>query len=263
MRELTVLCALLFAASPALADSETTLRLRDGTTFEGHVLRMELGRRVILRLDEDGTVRIVPWEKIEDITGVAASMLPEVEEWEPPARPLPQPGWVPLTIESDGAPLNVGPRLTVPHGWSAMGIRVSPPGPRARMCVTPCTYYVVPGPVRVQTALNASELKLDVPPEGLDVKIHPASTGSAVLGFTLWLIGGPLMLAGAIYMPRHGDLKSGAATLGVGTAMTAAGIALSVLASPRVVSKRPHIPLISFGVAPERGGAVALTQGSL
>jgi hypothetical protein len=82
-----------------------------------------------------------------------------------------------------------------------------------------------------------------------------------VFGFTLWLVGGPLMLASAIYMPRQGDLKIGGAMLGVGTAMTAAGIALSVLARPRVISQRPHIPLLSFGVGPERGGAVALTQG--
>jgi hypothetical protein len=259
MRELTILCVLIFAASPALADPETTLLLRDGTRFEGHVLRMERGRRVVLRLDEDGTVRIVPWEQIEDITGVAAFMLPQVDEWEPPARPLPQPGWVPLTIESDGDPLDVGP-----HGMGLPPGKLSP-GERAqrvwRMCVTPCTYYVRPGPVRVQTAFSEEGLKLDVPPAGLDVKIHPASTGLAVFGGTLLLLGPPIMLASAIYMPRPGDLKNGAAALGIGTAMTAVGIVGTLLARPRAVSRRQHIPLLSFGVAPERGGAAALTQG--
>jgi hypothetical protein len=255
MRKLAITCALLFAASPALADPETTLLLRDGTTFEGHVLRMERGQRVILRLDEDGTVRIVPWEKIQDISGVAARELPTVDEWEPPARPLPQPGWVPLTVESDGDSVNVGPGLARPG--SQLGRRVW----MQNMCATPCTYYVLPGSVRVQTAYGERELKLDVPPDGLDVKIHPASTGSSMFGMTLWMLGGPLVLASAIFMPRHGDLKIGAVMLGIGTPMTAAGIALGVLARPRVISQRRHIPLLSFGVAPERGGAVALTQG--
>jgi hypothetical protein len=78
---------------------------------------------------------------------------------------------------------------------------------------------------------------------------------------SLWMIGVPLMLASAIYMPRPGDLKTGAIMLGAGTPLAAAGIALSALARPRVISKRRHIPLISFGVAPDHGGAVALTQG--
>jgi hypothetical protein len=135
MHKLAAACVLLFAASPALADPETTLLLRDGSTFAGHVLRMEQGRRVVLRLDEDGTVRIVSWEQIEDITGVGASGLPHVDEWEPPARPLPQPGWVPLTIESDGASVNVGPSLS-----SSVFTRSH----MQTMCATPCTYYVLP-----------------------------------------------------------------------------------------------------------------------
>ncbi len=252
MRKLATACVLLLAASPALADPETTLLLRNGGTYAGHVLRMEEGRRVVLRLDEDGTVRIVPGAQIQDITGYAASSLPRVDEWEPPARPLPQPGWVPLTIESDGASVNVGPNLS-----SSTFTRLR----MQTMCATPCTYYVLPGAVRVQTAYGDRELKLEVPPEGLDVKIHPASSGSSIFGMSLWMIGGPLMLASAIFMPRRGDLKTGAIMLGAGTPLTAAGIALSALARPRVIAQRRHIPLISFGVGPERGGAVALTQG--
>lgn len=251
MRELTILCVLGLATSPAFADAETMLLLRDGTTFEGHVLRMEQGRRVVLRLDADGTVRIVPWEQIEDITGAAARAVPKVDEWEPPARPLPQPGWVPLTIEADGDPVSVGPSL-------------SPSSARARMqtmCSTPCTYYVIPGTASVQTSNGDRALKLDVPPAGLDVKIHPASSGEMLLGMTMWMLGGPLVIGSAFYMPRRGDLKGGAAMLGIGAPLTAAGITLSVLGRPRVLSQRKHAPPLSFSVAPASEGALAITQG--
>jgi hypothetical protein len=219
----------------------------DGTVLQGHVAELHPGDSITLVL-LTGETRVVPWAAIASKRGPSFSNAPTPEPSEAPdADRRPGPGRVALHVESTGAPLDVGRTGQVEIGGAYFGRS------RRAGCTTPCTLYVPPGALELYAGglslhSQTTTLPLEVPNDGLMVRVRPSSMGRIVGGVNLLtlsvgLILGPVFIGTAASEASKDPAmaESGWTMLGVGVAATAAGIVLIATGTTRIM-KRERIP---------------------
>lgn len=250
------------AAQPPAPAEEDALTLRDGSLLRGRVTALEVGRQVVIVVT-GGAARSVPWRDITSAEGPtfrsASVQLPTAPPPPPPRPPYslastdltrPAPGQVPLRIESEGAPQQVGVTLAIEESGtgfeSALLVR------RRVLCTTPCTLYVRPGPFRLfATGHNLVETtsSVDVLPLGTRVRLYAASRGvrNAAIGFTTAALIGALgslvtlLVVGASVSPLTLGIIAGA-TLGTSALLAIPGIILFATNPTGVRSTEPLAP---------------------
>ncbi len=213
-----VLAAALSVGTSAIAQTappqdvpQDVLQLTDGTTLRGRVLELRLFQDATIRL-EDGTIRTVAWSAIAsgsaDIWNLhaAANWRAAVAPAAPPSVPAPMvappwgpddllrpgPGRVPLRVESDGAPQNVG-----------IGVWGRRREALAVVCTTPCTMYVFPGIFPLYTGgpnVRPTVQPVMVTGAGVTVLAHAGSPMNRALGVAMIPLGAIGMLASVVLM---------------------------------------------------------------
>jgi hypothetical protein len=220
----------------------------DGTVLQGHVAELVPGRSVTLML-LTGETRMVPWEQIASKSGPSFAPAPPRpdDDAAPDADRRPGPGRVALRVESTGPALDVGRTGDVAVGGAYFGRT------RRLGCTTPCTLYLLPGPLELYAARASlhsatATLPLQLPADGLQVLVRPDSPGRLFLGInvltlSLGLVLGPVFIStGATDPgPMHGMAEAGWTLLGVGLAATGAGVALIATSTTRVLTRRAFV----------------------
>jgi hypothetical protein len=172
-----------------------------------------------------------------------------------------RPGATPLEVES------VGARQVVGHveGMAVGGRGALIPGHRT-LCFTPCTLYVEPGLFELYAERPGqipSITYVDVPSQGLRVRLHTPSLGGVLGGALLGTFGSiGLMVSGValgVGLPSDQSTVTAAGAAGLaGSAALAIGGFTWLALSARVgiaESGPPRRASLSFGAVPARGGA--------
>jgi hypothetical protein len=176
-----------------------------------------------------------------------------------PLTAAPEPGRVPLQLESAGDAQIVG------YWWRRSFLSGSYRGyPRYRsityhqdLCATPCQLFAWPGgvPLYVRAeGMTTRALDLPVPPTGLRVRLGTPSEAAAIasmllvtFGLVTAVTGGALLLPG--FLGPDASLRlAGAVTAGAGGVLLVPGIVLAATMSPNVAWSGP--PSTGEAVAP-------------
>jgi hypothetical protein len=238
-------------APPASSTTQTvqvvtvdSVHLRNGTLYRGHVSELVQGDHVTIRTEAGETKRIA-WNDLEKVIIASA----------------PPPTVAPAASPETPPPPMVGPKARVHITTSKRVILYRRPAGSSswfKACESPCDMDLPTGDtyrIHGNNIPNSKELRLDVGPSGfVDLVVDPPNTGAMVLGGIVagggglaFLVGSLMALVGAAnagldcahYDPRYytsqadcqqaksngpGIRDAGLVTLGIGAAVTAAGL---------------------------------------
>jgi hypothetical protein len=248
-RRLCTLVALTALATTATATADDgpvrapreaadVLRLRDGSTLHGQIIERQIDGTTVIVL-VTGEVRTIPGAELDTATVAALEPATEPAEVTGPVFVLrPQPGRVPLVLQSNGPPLSVGGETTVrlPE-MLGDGIGGAP------LCTTPCTLYVRPGPVVLWSGgqdREPSTTHLEVPASGLSVRMRSVSNMAFVRAVS-WVLNGSLLIiaGGAIAgFPIITPFLSNEESLALGLGIIGGGAALITLGAFQIHGSR-------------------------
>jgi hypothetical protein len=198
-----LVCLALFSLPLAAraAPNEDVIITTDGAILRGHVSELRPGKSATIVL-LDGRTRTLTWSEIAKSEGPsfpeskrAAAQEAEDEHINPLA---PGPGRVPLLVESAGKQQSISLHFADAIQINGWGLSVT-----ARICDTPCTMYLPPGPYVLQSEAEgvvAARTPVTVSPSGGHVKLKATSSGLRTGGVLLVAFGSAAVLGGALTM---------------------------------------------------------------
>lgn len=258
------------------------LALRDGSAIRARIADLRPGQYVIVTLPEGN--RTIAWTDIVHAEGpsfpggynagvVYGAALTVTQTGATTDYLHPEPGRVPLVVESAGPPMQIGESFTSGVG-NAWGSPMSRPVGRL-LCTTPCTLYVWPSTFTLQSTapgFRTNVVAIPVPQSGLRVRLRASSRGAFYGGAGAAVGGGFVLLTGASFMiyaaaldgarssyfstpSPTGFYVAGGVTLGIGVVGIVIGAIVMSANRSGLDSSTPlptsTSPQLSFGASPD------------